>query len=437
MTRLSRFNKILATTLLAALPVIGACDADSNEVWAPNAVDAMFARYVSIGNSITAGYQSGGLTATMQMQSYAALLATQMGLTVGAAGAEFNVPLMNDPGCAPPITNIFTQERVMGLTAGDCYLRQATPEFLHNVAVPGSAIIDPLTNMDADSDPNPLTTLFLGGRTQLEATAEVAPTFVTVWMGSGDVLPGILTAGNAGDPSLITDPATFATRYASMMDALDAMGTIEGGALIGAINVVFAPYLTQGRAWWAFETSFDALTAPLNVFNVNANCLAFQALTATDTAWASVPFHHGAPLLATASAMADSVQAGLLNPATMVPVELDCSVADVVTVPELVNLITTATAYNTAIEAEADERGWVYLDANALLLQVAAADANAFRPFPAFPGTAAPDVTLNSPFGTAVSLDGFHPSTSAHVIVANALIAAINAEYGTSIPAVN
>jgi lysophospholipase L1-like esterase len=435
MTRHCRWNRTLATTLLAALPLFGACDSETIVTVSPNAVDPMFARYVSIGNSVTAGFQSGGLTAAMQMESYAVLLANQMGLTVGGEGAEFNVPLMTDPGCPPPITNIFTQERVLGLTAGDCFLRQATPEYLSNVAVPGSAVIDALTNMDAGTNPNALTTLFLGGRTQLEAAAAAEPTFVTVWMGNNDVLGAITSAGTAGDASHVTEPATFATRYASMMDELQAMGTIEGGVLIGVVQVVAAPYLTQGRAWAGFELQFDALTAPLNVFNVNANCLTFQALTATDTAWTSVPFHHGAPILVSANAKIDSVQGGLLNPLTMVPAELDCSVADVITVPEMVNLITSVTAFNTAIEAEADELGWVYLDPNALLLQLAAANPTAILPFPAFGST--DPAALAAPFGTALSIDGIHPSASAHELVANALISAINANYGTSIPAIN
>ena len=435
MTRQCKMNRFLAMTLLAALPLFGACDSDT--LMPPEPVDGMFARYVSIGNSITAGFQSGGITEAMQLQSYAALLAGQMGLSVGGSGSDFNIPLMTAPGCPPPYTNIFTQERVSGLTAGDCFLRKPpTPEFLNNVAVPGSAVIDALTNFDADSDPNALTTLLLGGRTQLQAAAEIDPTFVTVWIGNNDVLGAVLSVGNAGNPALVTDPATFASRYAQMMDEFDAMGTIEGGVLIGVVQVGMAPYLTQGRAWAAFEQQFDALTDPLNAFDVNANCLAFQALTATDTAWTSVPFHHGAPLLASASAKVDSVQGGLLNPATMVPAELDCSVADVVAVSEMVNLITTVAAYNTAIEAEADARGWVYVDPNALLLQLAT-DPNAIRPFPAFSGTAPPGVTLDSPFGTALSIDGVHPSASTHVAVASALIAAINANYGTSIPAIN
>jgi hypothetical protein len=46
-------------------------------------------------------------------------------------------------------------------------------------------------------------------------------------------------------------------------------------------------------------------------------------------------------------------------------------------------------------------------------------------------------MSQNTPFGTALSRDGIHPSTSTHRLVANALIQAINAKYGTDIAAVN
>ena len=59
----------------------------------------------------------------------------------------------------------------------------------------------------------------------------------------------------------------------------------------------------------------------------------------------------------------------------------------------------------------------------------------AIRPFPAFPGTASSDATLNTPFGSALTLDGIHPSASLHRSLAGVLIAAINAAYGSSIPA--
>lgn len=89
----------------------------------------------------------------------------------------------------------------------------------------------------------------------------------------------------------------------------------------------------------------------------------------------------------------------------------------------------TVEAYNRVISAEAAERDWVYVDPNALLLTLAA-DTSAIRPFPAFP----PDpASATTPFGSALSLDGIHPSAATHVTIANALVQAINAAYKTNI----
>jgi lysophospholipase L1-like esterase len=37
--------------------------------------------------------------------------------------------------------------------------------------------------------------------------------------------------------------------------------------------------------------------------------------------------------------------------------------------------------------------------------------------------------TTGSPFGTCISFDGVHPSAAGHVLIANALIQAINSKY--------
>lgn len=433
MVRYDILSRAMGTALLGAVMLLGACDKETLEP--PTAVNVsadvqgMFTRYVALGNSITAGFQSGGLTAAMQMDAYPVLLAEQMGLDVGT---DFNVPLVNDPGCPPPFTDIFTQERVLGLSDTDCFARQAPiPEYINNVAVPGAEAIDPTDNLGVGSNPNPLTTFILGGRTQTEVAQEMKATFVTVWIGSGDALDAITDLTNAGDPSLVTDPTDFATRYGEMMAELDAIPELQGGVLIGAVQVGLAPYVTQGRVWYGFEQAFDALTAPLNAFDVNMNCLANQPVSATDTVWASVPFHLGAPLLAMANAKIDSVQGGLLLPQNLQPVELDCSVPNAITVPEGVNLVSAVTQYNATIEAAATERDWVYLDPNELLIQFAQ-DTTAVRPLPAFQPTHPQHDT--EPFGWVLSLDGIHPSSRAHAEIAKALIDAINAKYGAGIP---
>ena len=85
----------------------------------------------------------------------------------------------------------------------------------------------------------------------------------------------------------------------------------------------------------------------------------------------------------------------------------------------------TVTAYNALIAAEADTLGFAYYDPNPALVALKTSGA-----VPIFPNLAAP----TAPFGTYFSLDGVHPAAAAHVLLANAIIDAVNAKYGTSVP---
>jgi hypothetical protein len=423
-------KRYLLRAVMVALPVLAACD--NERLNSPDPVDHLFDRYVAIGNSITSGFQSGGINDSTQLRSYAVLLAAAM-------ETQFNVPLLNGPGCPAPYTHIFAQTRLDGAGASDCALRVSpAPTVLNNVAIPGANVLETFDYFDGSlvpSETDVYRTVLLGGRTELEAARATQPTFVTVWLGNNDALGAVLDGSNPGNPAMVTAPATFAAELAAALDTLDSFGTIQGGVLIGAVQVGSAPYLTQGRVWKGFEAQFDALTTPLNALDVNNNCLAFMALTATDTAWVSVPFPVGGPKLSEANAKVDSVQSGTLAPQNLVPVVLDCSVdADVVSVAEMANLASAVAQYNAAIEQAATDHDWVYLDPNDLLAQLVA-DPTAIRSFPAFPGLPGitPQVSANEPFGWALSLDGIHPSSRAHVLVAGALIAAINARYGVTL----
>jgi hypothetical protein len=414
-------RKILSRAALALLIAVFIVACDDDVLNPPDAVDPMFNRYVAMGASLTAGFQSGGINDSTQLQSYAVLLAQQF-------QTEFEIPLLNKPGCPPPFTNIFTQETLGGPNAPPCAARVTPiPTRINNVAVPGAAVIDILSNLDPDSDPNTLTSFILGGRTQLEAAADAQPTFVSIAIGSNDILGALANEANPGDPALITAPATFATRYGDMLDQLEALATIQGGVLIGVQPVfvdattVSAPFFTAGAAWQQFELFFDGQTAPLNFFDVNAAC-----------ATAFVPFPVGGGLLALANAKVDSVQNGLLNPIDVIPAALDCTDAQAITAAELGNVLATLAAYNAAIEAEATARGWAYLDPAPVFTGLAAT-AGAFRPFPAFDPADPQHET--QPFGFALSIDGIHWSATLHDAVAAAMIVAINAEYGTSVAA--
>jgi len=376
----------------------------------PYAGSGMFARYVSFGNSITAGIQSFGLSDSTQVVAYPVLLARAM-------GTPFNYPSLNNPGCPPPITNIFTNPptRVGGLPDTFCALRKNVPTLLNNVAFPGASVLELLnTNYGPPQPPAAATDAYklflLGGRTELQRAREVLPTFVTVWIGNNDVLGAILDTGDAGQAADITPPATFATQYNALMDSIDSFGSVQGGALLGVVQATGAPYVSRGGAYAAASLAIPTMT-------VLPNCLAFQALTATDTAFVEVPFHYGAPIVAKAAAG--------------IPDTLDCSNYHVISVPEAVNMISTVAQYNATIQAAATARNWLFVDPNPLLRTLA--QAGAIRPFPAFP----PDPnSTTAPFGTAVSRDGVHPSTSTQKLVAQSLQQAINAFYHSAIPAI-
>ena len=86
--------KFYNTTLVLALSllVITGCKEDEDPVTAKASV----AKYVSIGNSLTAGYQSGGLYKSAQIYSYPMLMSTQL-KNAGATLGTFKIPTWEDP----------------------------------------------------------------------------------------------------------------------------------------------------------------------------------------------------------------------------------------------------------------------------------------------------------------------------------------------------
>ena len=420
MIRTKRFSAAALALLLAA----AACQNDKvNRPFANIPVDPLFDRYVSMGNSITAGFQSAGILDSTQQQSYAVLLAKAM-------RSPFFSPLLRRPGCPPPFTNVFTQARLTPAgfppsTGTSCYLRTipaVPPPYISNTAVPGAEVIDIYANAGAGTNPNTLTQFFLGGLTQAQMMVRAQPTFVSVWIGNNDVLGAATNSTNGGDSTLITSVADFQTRYGNTLDSVEAVGP-QGAVLIGVANVTLIPFFSRGATYWAIKNGLVPGAAFPATFTVSNNC----APIATGIPGARgdsilVGFPYGAALLGAAQAGA--------------PRNLDCAdtVAAIVVPRELVKLVATVTAYNAYISAQATARGWAYLDPNAKLAALAA-DTAQVRPFPYFPqGNAGDTVAVRRPFGRAFSLDAVHPSASTHRLLADTLRTVINATYGTAIP---
>ncbi len=413
---MSFFNRPAAWGLLLiafALPFVAGCDSDALSDTDPRQsnVDPLFDRYVSIGNSITAGFQSNGISSTTQNESYAVLLA-------GSMQTDFTIPALNEPGCPAPLANILTGESTGGPNAPECAFRSLpAPLVINNVAVPGAKTIDVLTNAPSEgASPNPLTQFILGGRTQVETALEANPTFASIWIGNNDVLGAALS----GNPAVITSQSEFEVDYTQIVDSLEASG-VEGGVLTSVANVAFIPFLSPGPAYAAAESQINAFGSQQSPawgsFSVDASCAPGQSGEAT-----RVPFSYG---------FGDLFQQALQG----ADVTLDCDPAtaadELLTGAEATQIITALNGYNDFIEGLAEDRGWAYVDVNPALGALYAAGAGDMDPtndaVPKFPNTAVPT------FGQWFSEDGVHPSADTHRVVANLFVEAINDEYGTSL----
>jgi hypothetical protein len=419
-------GRVARAAAVAAFGALAACAKDPDVVApdAPPSAAPWMARYVALGNSITAGYQSGGINDSTQRRSYAAVIAR-------AAGTRFAYPSLGGRGCAPPIVDAVSGVRVGGDTSSTTCDLRAESSFtglLNNVAVPGANSFSPL-GLPAAPAPtpggaySPLTQFILGGRTQVQKAIELDPTFATVWIGNIDVLGFALAGTRVG----VTDSAAFIANYARTIDTLRAGSPhLEKGVLIGVVNVVDAP-----------------LGVPISVINPSATpsqpSFAYQPL-----ANAAVRFLFARPIAFAPNCNAGTPQIAFtvllqlaaaanatLPPA--VPFTFVC--ADVAgAAPKTPGLLTDADrtffinrvrGWNAYIRAKADSIGWVYHDPNARL------DVwRATGQIPPFPNLLAP----TAPFAPFISNDGIHPSTQAHLVLAQDIIAAINATYGSSIP---
>ncbi len=400
----------LAASLVLTLALAG-CHADE-ALNSPPVIDPMFQRYVSMGNSLTAGFQSAGINDSTQQRSYAVLIAHAM-------GTSFVYPSLAGLGCPPPWTNNVTGVRVGGDTSSThCDLRNPAVSAPNNTAVPGARAEELLSNFGIPvSTSNALTTFFLGGRTQIETMQAQQPTFVSAWIGNNDVLGSLTDLSNPGDPALITPSAVFDGQIDSIAAAIAA--THAKAVLIGVADVSAIPYTSKATTYFCLSAAVAGgcgvpAALPPN-FHVAASCAPGALGGLGDTTL--VPWPVGVTLV--------------LRAAQGVNDTLDCSIdQEVVTPAELAGLHAAVTAFNAKISSVAAANGWAYLNINPTLL-AARADPSKVSPFPIIPAN---PLTTPVTFGSLFSLDGVHASGTAHELIADSLASVINATYGTTLP---
>jgi lysophospholipase L1-like esterase len=391
--------------LLATAGALAGCKAD-NDVLGPHP-DPLFRNYVSLGNSITAGWQSGGLNDSTQRLSYAFLLAKQM-------HTRFAYPSFPKPGCPVPVGNFISQKTIDSLAPvpNGCTFRSVSlnTDVLNNVAVPYAYALD-LTKPGGTVIPNPLPQLILGGQTQVAKALAADPTFVTVWFGNNETLTPA-TLGQlqpTGYPPLIP-PTTFIPAYAAAIAQLVTAPHLQGGVLIGAVKVTNAPRFFSADTLALSPTrkaDFDFITGKTNTI---VGCGVSGALVSSE--------------------IINQIKAGTHPPViSCLKNTPQAPIGDIfiLDATEIATFNATTDAYNVYIKAKADSLHWAYVDPNPALLALRGTGTTA--QITSFPNLRSATV----PFGTAISLDGVHPAATGQRAIANLVIDAINAQYGAGL----
>ena len=417
MHRFNKFGRSLLGLTVAGLIAAGCFSDENNDVLGPRPTGAnsIFQSYVALGNSITAGWQASGITDATQRQSYAFLLAQQM-------GTRFAYASLAGRGCNPPVANFQTQAGPGTITAAQrptiCDLRNpVTTDILNNVAVPNASSFDPMAQSGTPFS-NILTSLILGGATQVERALAARPTFASIWIGNNDVLGFAVRDGRAAAATGLagmTPVATFQTNYTAMLDALVAGAPGLKGILVGVVQVSNAPIMFPAAAMSnpAFKAGFDAIAGTATT--LDPSCVAGGAgATSLINTFLAFQIRQGAhpPIVACVAGGATGA--------------LPAPVGDILILDpaEQATITARVNAYNAHIQAEADRIGFAYYDPNPTLVTLRTGGTVV---------TNTPTWGATGTFGSGMSLDGVHPGASIHRLVANELITAINAEYGTTL----
>lgn len=386
-----------------------------------------FSKYVALGDSLTAGYASGGLAKFYQEHSYPAILARQFGI------ATFQQPLVSDPGIAPvlklerlldPQTRSLVPTLVPSGTTPGQPINATYQGIYNNLGIPGSKTGDLLTKtgditklLSGQIDPNTIMYDIVlrfpkipGTNTDGTALAQAIaarPTFVTVWIGNNDVLGAALAAVPI-DGVTMTPVATFQQQYRTLLATLRAQLPTAKIVVANIPNVTAIPFVTTVKPYiftpQGQKVYLQADTGPLteaDYVTLQGSSLIAQGYGIPGT---------GKPPLPDGGIVGGQFVAGVVLRAA-----------------EAAAINARIAQLNGIIAQEAAAVGAPVLDVNSIFNDIVAH------------GYMLGGVKLTAAFltGGIFSYDGVHPQRLGYAIVANEFIKLINAAFGTRVPQVN
>ena len=354
----------------------------------------LFAKYVALGTSNSMGVVAAGINAAGQRAAWPAQLASRVG------GISFTLPLIQDPGCSPPLVAPLAANLV--LIAGFAAFGQDLVSAVMNVCMPLRAGITLPTNNVAISGAKardalhstPGSELYRRvlppGHTQVTAMLAQNPTFVSVELAANEVLPA-----STGRISAMTPFADWVRDYDQIIAAVRSTGA--AGVLVGLPNNA-ANFPSIRRAREFFNEWPDLLALGIRV--------SFSCYFSSN--YVFVPGY----VLTLLSR----------SPTTATCAEVPGAVDYVLTSSDITAINARMAQMNAHMQAKATEGGYAFFTLAALY------------DLPKINFNLVDVLFSNAPFGPNISLDGVHPSAQGQSILATAAVQAINARYGAVIP---
>ena len=437
-----------------------------------------FSTYISVGASFTAGYTDGAMFIAAQENSFPNILA-------GKFGAEFNQPLMNDNigglvyggtavqpprfyfnGAEPARLPAMPTTELTTVLSGPFHNFGAPGAKSFHLGVPGYGQLNPYFGRMASSP----------GASVLGDALATSPTFFTLSeIGGNDVLGYALSGGSGVDRSPntadnlnpanydgndITNPNVFASVFSGMVTALTANGAkgvvsnvpyitdlanfitvpynpvpLDAGTA-GVVNGAYAVYNGGIQQAFAYLVAVSPMTQEMADAEIAKRTISFAAgqnavviidedltdLTAINPGLISMRQTTEDDLLLLAGAAFIGTLADPNNPGSVNGVAVPLGDQWVLTPEEQLAIRTATDAYNTTIAAVAASSPNVAL----VDLKSVLTEASTGIQFDGY------TMTTNLVTGGLVSLDGVHLTARGYALMANKILAAMDADFGSN-----
>jgi hypothetical protein len=363
----------------------------------------LFAKYVALGTSNSMGVVAAGINAAGQRAAWPAQLASRVG------GVSYTLPLIQDPGCSPPLVaplaaNLvliagfaaFGEDLVSAVMNVCMPLRDGITLPTNNVAISGAKARDALhTTPEIEAAHNARAgelyrRVLPPGHTQVTAMLAQNPTFVSVELAANEVLPA-----STGRVSAMTPYPDWVRDYDQIIAAVRSTGA--AAVLVGLPNnAANFPSIRRAREFfseWPYLFTLGIRVSFSCYFSSNYVFIPGYVLTLLSK-----------------------------SPTTATCADVPSAVDYILTSSDMNAINARMAEMNAHIEAKASENGYAFFKL-AALYDLPKISLNLF------------DVLFSkAPFGPNISLDGVHPSAQGQSILATAAVQAINARYGLAMP---